>query len=69
MCMDTSNICGLVVQLQHQLLSRRTINLNPLKLKDSFKFEMDLSKKSQDDRLPTTKLNKSQKSSSKLMVS
>lgn len=69
MCMDTAPISGLVVQLQHQLLSRRTINLNPLKIKDPSNFEMDLSKKSQDDRLPKTELNKSQKSSSTSMVS
>jgi len=63
--MDSSPIAGLVVHLQHQLLSRRTINLNPLKVinNDSSNFEMHLSKKLQEDRL-----NKSQKPSSKLMV-
>ncbi|XP_025205151.1 myosin-2 heavy chain-like [Melanaphis sacchari] len=63
MCMDPSPIAGLTVQLQHQLLSRRTIILNPLKVinDDSSKFEMDLLKKSQEDTLSETKLNKSQK--------
>jgi len=71
MCMDPSPLAGLTVQLQHQLLSRRTITLNPLNVinNDSSKFEMDLLNKSQEDTLPKTKLNKSQKSSSKLMVS
>lgn len=32
MCMASSPIAGLTVQLQHQLLSRRTITLNPLKV-------------------------------------
>jgi len=65
MCMDSSPIAGLTIQLQHQLLSRRTITLNPLKVKNynSSNSEMDLSKQLQDCRL-----NKSQKSSSKLMV-
>ncbi|XP_060835614.1 uncharacterized protein LOC132918419 [Rhopalosiphum padi] len=69
MCMDPSPLAGLTVQLQHQLLSRRTITLNPLNVinNDSSKFEMDLLNKSQEDTLPKTKLNKSQKSSSKLM--
>ncbi|XP_015374960.1 PREDICTED: uncharacterized protein LOC107169665 isoform X2 [Diuraphis noxia] len=68
MCMDPSPVCGLTVKLQHDLLSRRTMCLNPLKKKkyDSSKFEMDLSKKSQDDKFPTTKLNESQQSSSNL---
>jgi len=65
MCTDSSPIAGLTVQLQHQLLSRRTITLNPLKVKhnDSSNFEMYLSKKLQDERL-----NESQNESSKLMV-
>jgi len=63
--MDSSPVAGLTVHLQHQLLSRRTINLNPLKVKnnDSFNYEMYLSKKLEIDRL-----NKSEKSSSELMV-
>lgn len=68
MCMDPSPIAGLTVQLQHQLLSRRTIALNPLKVMndDSSKFNFDVLKKWQEDTFPKTK---SQNSSSKLMVS
>lgn len=68
MCMDPSPIAGLTVQLQHQLLSRRTIALNPLKVMndDSSKFNADILKKWQEDTLAKTK---SQKSSSKLVVS
>lgn len=36
MCMDSSSIAGLTVNLQHQLLSGRTIQLNPLKKKYPF---------------------------------
>jgi len=70
--MDASPVCGLTLNLQHAFLSQRTWSpLNPLKKKnnDSSKFEMDLSKKSQDDKLPTKKLNESQQSSSNLTVS
>lgn len=66
MCMDPSPIAGLTVQLQHQLLSRRTIALNPLKVMndDTSKFNAEILKKWQEDTLAKTK---SQKSSSKLM--
>lgn len=33
LCMDSSPIAGLTVHLQHQMLSCRTIQLNPLKYK------------------------------------
>lgn len=33
MCMDSSPIAGLTINLQHQILSCRSINLNPLKKK------------------------------------
>lgn len=72
MCLDASPVSGLTLELQHAWLSCRTLGpLNPLKKinNDSFKFEMDLSKKSQDHKLPTTKLNESQQSSSNLRVS
>jgi len=61
MCIDSSPVAGLTVQLQHQLFSRRTITLNPLRAKkyDSSNYEMYLSKKLQEDRL---------NESSKLMV-
>ncbi|XP_001942883.2 golgin subfamily A member 4 [Acyrthosiphon pisum] len=64
MCIDSSPIAGLTVHLQNQLLSRRTISLNPLKVKnnDSSNLEMNLSKKLQEDRL-----NESQNESSELM--
>ncbi|CAH1724069.1 unnamed protein product [Aphis gossypii] len=63
---DPSPIAGLTVQLQHQLLSRRTIALNPLKVMndDSSKYNADILKKWQEDTFLKTKL---QKSSSKSM--
>jgi len=36
MCMDSSPIAGLVVNLQHQMLSCRTKVLNPLKRKNYY---------------------------------
>lgn len=53
LCMDSSPIAGLTINLQHQLLSGRTIELNPIKNKD-FSSEnksqnIDLLNNSHDD--------------------
>lgn len=74
MCMDSSFIAGLTVNLQHQLLSYRKIILNPLK--NNFKFsklntsQNDLKGGSyQDIKSTSNSSNESQRVSSKLMVS
>lgn len=73
LCMDASPIAGLTLHLQHQMLSCRTINLNPLKKQHtSTKLNplgIDLLKNSYDDKSFTTNLsNESQRASSKLIV-
>jgi len=74
MCMDSLPIAGLAIHLQHQLLSCRTIDINPFNNKDIYSkleslpkdFLNDLSNKT----LSTSKLsNESQHISSDLMVS
>ncbi|XP_060858740.1 MATH and LRR domain-containing protein PFE0570w-like isoform X2 [Metopolophium dirhodum] len=71
MCMDPSPLAGLVVQLQHQVLSRRTIVLNPLKRKNNFSKPIPLKTdlyNEPNDSLNTSMLsNESQGGSSKLM--
>lgn len=75
MCMDSSPIAGLTVNLQHQMLSCRSIMLNPLNNKYTYsKYKslgLDMLTDSYDDMLFTSELsNKSQQSSSsKLKVS
>jgi len=70
--MDSSPIAGVVVNLQHQVLSGRTIVLNPLKKKFNYSkpksLETDLYNES-DDNLNTSMLsNEPQEGSSNLMV-
>lgn len=65
MCMDSSPIAGLTVNLQHQMLSCRSIVLNPLNNKyPKYKsLGIDMLKESYDDLLfiskPTNKLQQS----------
>jgi len=70
--MDPSPLAGLVVQLQHQALSRRTIVLNPLKRKNNFSkpipLKTDLYNESNDNLNTSMLSNESQEGSSKLMV-
>jgi len=72
MCMDSSPIAGLVVNLQHQMLSCRTIVLNPLKRKYNCSnqklLKTDLYNESNDNIKTSMLSNKPQKESSKLMV-
>lgn len=72
LCTDPSPIAGLVVNLQHQVLSRRTIVLNPLKKKNYFKkpisLKTDLYNESNDNLNTSMMSKKSQEGSSKLMV-
>lgn len=69
MCMDSSPVAGLTVNLQHQMLSCRSIVLNPLNNKyPKYKsLGIDMFTDSFDDMLFTPKpTNKSQQSSSKV---
>jgi len=70
--MDSSPIAGLVVNLQHQMLSCRTIVLNPLKRKNNCSkpklIKTDLYNEF-NDNINTSKLsNEPKEKSSKLMV-
>lgn len=72
MCMDSSPIAGLVVNLQHQVLSCRTKVLNPLKRKSFYSvlksLKTNLCNKS-NDHLNTSMLsNEPQEGYSNLMV-
>ncbi|XP_029342951.1 uncharacterized protein LOC100569481 [Acyrthosiphon pisum] len=71
MCTDSSPLAGLVVQLQHQVLSRRTIVLNPLKRKNNFSksipLKTDLYNESNDNLNTSMLSNEPQEGSSKLM--
>lgn len=75
MCMDSSPIAGLTVNLQHQLLSGRTIILNPLKKKYTFSSKLisspiDSSNNSAGNILSTSMLSDELPcKSSELMVS
>lgn len=72
MCMDPSPIAGLVVNLQHQVLSCRTKVLNPLK-RENFSSEpkslkTDLCDESNDNLNTSMLSDEPQEGSSNLMV-
>lgn len=72
MCVDSSPIAGLTVNLQHQLLSGRTIQLNPLKKKFSSKLissSIDSSNNSAGNISTSMLSNELPCKSSELMVS
>lgn len=72
MCMDMSPVAGLTVQLQHQMLSCRRVELNPLKKKQkTAKFECvaeDVSNDTFKQLLLQSKFSDVPRDSSKILV-